>query len=476
MLALEVEYVTGRSVASMPNDRNRAEWPPHPGRLFMALAAAHLERDPGDPAERAALLWLETLKPPEIGADDADERATLEVFVPVNDNFGPDRVPKGEFSASLLADKVRVLPERRTKQPRAFASITPRSTSVFFAWPEADAGRLAEHREALRRLAANVTCLGHSSSMVLVGLRDDPPPSRYIPGDEGTIILRVPTPGRLDDLIACYQSGRRPSMGFFCSYREARPPEDERSSRFGSLLTFRLAGPRLLLTAAQRLTSVIRRAVLERSLTQPAPEILSGHTPEGAPSRRDHVAYLPLASVDSRSSDGLIRGFGVAIPDGVSGDERGAVIRALGLLETIYFDRDTEWAVERVNPDAGIRSLTAWDYERPSRSWATVTPMVFDRFPRGRDGRDAVAIIAGACRRIGLAEPIAVDVSRASRVLGVPRSPEFKVVPKPGVPARPYAHASLLFDRPTKGPVLLGAGRYQGLGLFRATDAAGGGR
>ncbi len=39
MLALEVEYLTGRSVASMPNDRDQAEWPPHPGRLFMALVA-----------------------------------------------------------------------------------------------------------------------------------------------------------------------------------------------------------------------------------------------------------------------------------------------------------------------------------------------------------------------------------------------------------------------------------------------------
>ena len=107
MLALEVEYLTGRSVASMPNDRDQAEWPPHPGRLFMALVAAHMERDPGDSAERAALLWLEGLSPPEISAADADPRDVLEVFVPVNDNFGPDKVPKGGFSAGVVAEKVR---------------------------------------------------------------------------------------------------------------------------------------------------------------------------------------------------------------------------------------------------------------------------------------------------------------------------------------------------------------------------------
>src|SRR5207253_1196650 len=102
MFALEVEYLTGRAAASKSNDRDTAEWPPHPGRLFMALVAAHLERDPDDPAERAALLWLEGLKPPELSASEASERDVLDVFIPVNDNFGPDKVPKGGFSPSVV--------------------------------------------------------------------------------------------------------------------------------------------------------------------------------------------------------------------------------------------------------------------------------------------------------------------------------------------------------------------------------------
>jgi CRISPR-associated protein Csb2 len=470
MLALEVEYLTGRSVASMPNDRDQAEWPPHPGRLFMALVAAHMERDPADAAERAALLWLEGLPPPEVSAEDADPRDVLEVFVPVNDNFGPDKVPKGGFSAAVVKEKVRVMPERRSKQSRTFPSVTPRSPTVFFAWPEVAPDQLAEHREALERLAANVTCLGHSSSMVRVALRHDPPAARYMPSDEGTLILRVPTPGRLKDLIACYQSQRRPSAGFFCSYAEVGPPKHEAPSLFGSLLTFRLTGPGLPLTATQRLASVIREAVMERCEIDPAPEILSGHATDGAPSRRDHVAYVPMAFVDHRFADGRIRGFAVIIPRSASADERRIVLRALARLEGIWFDQSMEWSIRRADRDEGVKSLDAMDYERPSRSWATVTPMVFDRFPKERDGREAEAIIGRACRRIGLPAPIAVEVSHVSRLRGVPTSPEFRIVPKPGVPVRPYAHVSLLFDRPVRGPVLLGAGRYQGLGLFRATD------
>lgn len=475
MLSLEVEYLTGRSVASVPNDRDRAEWPPHPGRLFMALVAAHMERDPGDSAERAALLWLEGLRPAEISATDADPRDVPEVFVPVNDNFGPSTLPRGGFSAKVVADRIRVLPDRRSKQSRTFPSVTPHSPVVSFNWPEVGAEQLAEHRPALERLAANVTCLGHSSSMVRVAVRTDPPAAKYVPSDEGTMILRVPTRGRLDDLIACYQAQRRPSTGFFCSYAEVKPTEDRPSSQFGALVAFRLVGPRLPLTATQRLTSVVRQAAMELCETQPVPEILSGHAADGSPSNRDHLAYAPLPFVDHRFADGNLRGFAIVIPSGASADERRCVVRALARLERIYFDRSAEWRIETVDADRGMQSLKVWQYERPSRTWATVTPMVFDRFPKDREGRDATAVIARACQRVGLPEPIAVDISHVSRVRGVPISPEFKVLPRAGVAARPYAHVSLLFDRPVRGPILLGAGRYLGLGFFRAMDAFAGG-
>ena len=59
MLTIEVELLAGRYAATEHNDRSRAEWPPHPARFFSALVAALHDRDPADPAEREALLWLE---------------------------------------------------------------------------------------------------------------------------------------------------------------------------------------------------------------------------------------------------------------------------------------------------------------------------------------------------------------------------------------------------------------------------------
>ena len=57
MFALAVEFLTGRYVATAFNDRERAEWPPHPARVFSALVATHFEEP--EPPARAALEWLE---------------------------------------------------------------------------------------------------------------------------------------------------------------------------------------------------------------------------------------------------------------------------------------------------------------------------------------------------------------------------------------------------------------------------------
>ena len=58
MLAFGIRYLNGFVAAAEPDNLERTEWPPHPGRVFMALAATHFQTG-ADPAERAALLWLE---------------------------------------------------------------------------------------------------------------------------------------------------------------------------------------------------------------------------------------------------------------------------------------------------------------------------------------------------------------------------------------------------------------------------------
>ena len=67
MFALGIHYLNGWAMATHPADRESPEWPPHPDRVFMALAAAYFETDE-DPAEWDALNWLEKQPPPQVVA------------------------------------------------------------------------------------------------------------------------------------------------------------------------------------------------------------------------------------------------------------------------------------------------------------------------------------------------------------------------------------------------------------------------
>ena len=69
MLVIGVRYLTGYAVATdLASDA--AEWPPHPGRVFMALAAAYFDGR-GGTLEREALQWLEQQPAPSLHASRA---------------------------------------------------------------------------------------------------------------------------------------------------------------------------------------------------------------------------------------------------------------------------------------------------------------------------------------------------------------------------------------------------------------------
>ena len=139
MIALGIRYLTKYAVATNLA-RQQPEWPPHPGRVFMALAAAHFETG-AEPSERSALEWLEAAPPPALRASDADERTSVRAYVPVNDvEFG------------IVA---------RPRQDRAFPRTRPQDDCVYLIWR---AEPSVETRAALAHVCAKVTRVGHSMS------------------------------------------------------------------------------------------------------------------------------------------------------------------------------------------------------------------------------------------------------------------------------------------------------------------------
>ena len=198
MFALGLHYLNGWSMAAADGARKeQAEWPPHPDRVFMALAAAWFETGE-DSAEGEALRWLEALPPPAIAASDADSRVSVVSYVPVNDASLSRKVPTSGDLNKLKDAGLAQLPEYRSRQPRGFPVAIPHDPTVHLIWPEVELGA---HRVALERLVAKVTHVGHSASFVQMWLEAKPPERTWIPATGVALQrLRVTSPGRLKTL------------------------------------------------------------------------------------------------------------------------------------------------------------------------------------------------------------------------------------------------------------------------------------
>ena len=195
MFALGLHYLNGWSMAAADGaHKEQAEWPPHPDRVFMALAAAWFETGE-DPAEGEALRWLEALPPPAIAASDKDSRTAIVSYVPVNDAQVGRKLPAIGTLDKLKSAGLATLPEYRSRQPRGFPVAIPHDPTVHLIWPDAELG---VHRAALERLATKVTHVGHSASFVQAWLEAKPPERTWIPATGvGLQRLRVTSRGRL---------------------------------------------------------------------------------------------------------------------------------------------------------------------------------------------------------------------------------------------------------------------------------------
>jgi len=286
----------------------------------------------------------------------------------------------------------------------------------------------------------------------------------------------------------------------FVRYREGRKltsPEWERSHFDDEwVILARVAGPRLPSTATTGLSRQLRRALISFA-EQPVPELLSGRGPGGDASQAAHLAVVPLPFVGSEHADGALLGVALVLPRSVDPAQRRAVMAAVARFEATYAspeDGDDAPAIPLDLGSAGVLNLqrVAWGehksanlrsttWSRASRTWTTATPVALDRHPGDLHDDDhakrqaafeaARADVIEAVRRIGLPSPVAVEVFRSCLLPGSAKPRTFPRFPSDSSrPQRVLVHVNLRFAVPVRGPILMGAGRYQGLGLFRPVD------
>jgi len=484
MFAIGIRYLNGWAMASHPADRESPEWPPHPDRVFMALAAAHFETNGGGD-ERAALEWLEKQDAPLIMASAACERQTVTTFVPVNDSASPIKKDKPLMPAGCLAIG-------RDRQPRQFPVAIPHEPIVFLSWERCEPSQ--QQRRILECLTAKVAAVGHSASLVQMWIADQPEKliaerkellRRLVPVDGANHgrRLRIFAAGRLRQLEQCFASGQRPLPATWCGYSAEEPavsiPDIAKSHFSSNLIVLRqVGGRRFGLESTLLLTKALRDTVMSRCPVQQPPEWVSGHQADGAPSQREfgHLACLPLSHIGRQHADGHLLGMAIAVPDDVTSGE---VANCLGS----WLLTDTGWpqTIEvRVNglgrlelqldeSEVYRQALNPATWRGPSRRWATVTPISLDRHAKTKEPLAEIeAFIADGCERIGLPRPIDVIATPVPMFLGVPHTREMpRIVRKSDGGKNRQTHAILTFDREVLGPLLIGAGRYRGYGFCR---------
>jgi len=461
MFAFEVEFLTGHCVATRHYDRDQPEWPPHPARLLFALVAAAGHERTAD--ETAALEWLCSQLPPAIAFSDAQSRSTVEAFVPVNDQAAPR-------NAQAVSG---MLP--RLRQPRTFPCVVPDSPIVGYVWEQAEPDQAT--RAVLGSLAGRLVYLGHSSSLVRARVIDEAPVAALVPG-RGDRQLRVPAAGlltALDGALARYQAtGVRGPLP--CDYATYGPPaQAEESPTPGSVFNEivvlrRKDGPPLPLAACEQVALSLRAAVMS-AVPDPVPDVICGHQADGSPLQQPHVAFVALPDVGHRHATGSLLGVCAVLPRGLQDPARDLLVTALGRICELRISRDALWHIEPARIDSQhpvSNGLLAQTWTGPARRYATATPIEFDRYLDDRLGDEAEQVIARSARRVGLPGPVRVSLSPVSALMGGGHIGDIRRVGSR--PQRPLIHAILDFGEPVAGPVILGSGRYRGLGLCRPLD------
>ncbi|SDE62512.1 type I-G CRISPR-associated protein Csb2 [Rhodospira trueperi] len=483
-----------------PRFHGTGDWPPSPFRLFQALMAGALLGQPR--SHRATLAesfaWLETLEPPMIAAPTGVPGRQVTTYVPNNDL---DAVGGDPAKVSEIRDAKRVRPQ-----------LLEDDRPILYAWtipPEAEtqAQRVAVLAKRLYRLGTGLDVAWASawtepfatleSRLAEHGgvlyrplpLAEDGQPGPSM--DARVLRVRCPAPRSFDSLAARHdaQAQRFQAGGF----RQA-PPAHYRVHPYNApptRLLFDIVNPGPQVRPAPQpldgvvgLTETVRDALAARLLRGRICErhVLAYVIGRGATDadKARRIRLIPLPSIGVHHADRAVRRLLVEVP-------AECPISA----ETVHWaltgwDLGTDPDTGELPADPGATlvpvALTSsmlkhygvgTPHEVAARTWRTVTPAALPlKRARGR--------VSGA-ERAATEARLAAAVQAALRHAGVPEATVTRVQREPfearGERAEAFAatsrfspdvlhHVEVAFDTPVTGPILIGDGRFLGLGLL----------
>ncbi len=388
---------------------------------------------------------------------------------------------------------------RRWKpKSRTFPSAIPDQDTIRFGWPALnldDAERLS-----LAHLAERVTRLGHSSSLVRCVLADriNPTLKPQDRTDTAEWVLRVPFADQLERLERAFTIHQAVSDRVLPSrphgYQVVVPETEVAPEPKGSLFSDR---DWIVLAVETKGSVQLTRCVdvakaLHGALVKRAPDssFISGRDANGKATTEPHLVLVPLPDTGHEHAHGGVLGVALVMPRDTSAANAQAVKEALVDWELAQSDNgdDPPWLPLQLHGGTVVRTrrqetpnlagLLPRTWCRPARRWFSVTPVALDRNPGNLASRspemarrtaDATRdIIREACGRVGLPAPLKIELSLTPLLPGSAPVRAFDPYPRERNRLRRVRlHVELLFEQPVRGPILLGAGRFFGLGLFR---------
>lgn len=470
------------------------EWPPPPSRVFQALVAGSAcGNEIGDDISQS-LQWLECLPAPTIAAPRAHLGDGIDLFVPNNDldSVGGDPAKIGE---------IRV---KKAVQPLIFEASTP----LIYSWPMAGdsslSGGVLKAAEGLYQLGRGVDMAWAQGELL-----DDAELASRLSAHAGLIYepssggggdaLPCPAPGSFASLVERHRAAARKiraeGEGKGARTLFTQPPKPRFTPvAYGSKAQWKvfeiksLAGTAFWpwpLRRASELVEKLRDAALAKLQQAMASRLdvierallgrMQGHD---APGQR--IQILPLPSIGHEHVDPAIRRVAVEVPNSCP-------LRA----PDVFWAFSGLYLADSVTGEVGPFVLTPSEdrgmlenYEGPSSTWRTVTAIALPerakrrRIEPSRQREEA----KGASERIEEELRAAEAIRVALQYSGV-RTPAARVrvqrepFDKRGAKAEAFAegsrfakeriwHAEVELRNSISGPLVIGDGRFLGLGLM----------
>ena len=476
-------------------------WPPAPARLFQALMAGAARGTRVPDATRDALDWLEGLPPPAIAAPHGEPGQGYTAFVPNNDL---DAALTGK-NASDIEDAVASIRVGKTVRPILFDAAAP----VLYCWSFDGDGELAT---VLCDAAEHLYQLGRGIDMAWADaavLDEDEAQQRL--SDHGGIVYRpapgggagrdllCPRPGTGRSLAARFDGMRNRFSGGGSNRKPVRvfaqPPKPLlRSVAYDAppdRLVFALRGgdaragfaPRRLSEAASLVAEVRDQAAKRLCAAAPArtggvARYLVGRGAADA-DKAARVRIVPIPSIGHPHADMMIRRLAVYVPQPcpLRTDDL-----AWAFAQVAWTDSDGVVGHELLRADDD--DTMAERYEDVARHWRSVTPLALgaarrrridlartgeetkDAAERAREESRAAGAVRQALRHAGTdVPPVDVRVQREPFGGHGKRADSFAAGTR--FPKEALWHVAITFAAPVAGPLVLGDGRYLGLGLMR---------